>query len=156
MTKYAIFVVIAAVVFMVLFSTPENTAKFMAASRMRGGAITSPQPPVQANPLKPDLTPVAVKFNDGVASNPPMVSTTTVSVKNKGAGSASNVEVLIKDAFNNNLGTCTISSINAGETKSCDANYPYVYAPNYEHVYVDPNKKIAETDETNNELQVNL
>jgi len=102
---------------------------------------------------KPDLTPVAIKFN---AATETQAASTTVSVKNQGTANAANVEVLVKDAFNNNLGTCTISTINMGETKSCDAPYTGMYAPNYEHAYIDPNRKISETLETNNDITADI
>ncbi len=102
---------------------------------------------------KPDLTPTAIKFN---AATETQAASTTVSVKNQGTANAVNVEVLVKDAFNNNLGTCTISTINMGETKSCDAPYSGMYAPNYAHAYIDYNRKISETLESNNDITAEI
>lgn len=139
-TKMAAAVAIGIIVFFVLFGTSGGGAEKFSVSL---DAFTY---------HRSDLTPVEIKFDDGSANTPPTVSATIVSVKNQGAVTATNVEVLVKDAFNNVLGTCTIGTINVGETKSCSALYLGMYAPRYEHVYVDPNNRIRETDETNNDM----
>ncbi len=101
----------------------------------------------------PDLTPGDIHFSNAHPKEGQIINICTV-VRNIGVGVAENIEVRFNDIYNRTvrlIGTKFIGRLGANE--SAEVCHEWLAKPAGEHgivVKVDPENKIAESDETNN------